>query len=250
MIKGCYASLCQGFVLVFGFLNAFCGIGLLIVGFYLCFDFTAIELGYRWFAVLILLAGLSVLSITGMSTYGAIRERRGMLQTAFFLSMLNALVIMTLLAICIFSSGNIKDASRDTWFGLPQDERTTIEQRLSCCGYDDPSDSATENCRFKTPCANAFTSKVASWLKTGVTVTGIALIVHVITGASTGCLWLKVGKPVLTKFQKALTLQDEIDLQKGRITKKDLESGQHYAAARRDSVGAARHYDKHGGRRK
>lgn len=243
MIKGCCASLCQGLVLVFSAFNILGALGVLAVGCYLTFDFTSKALGYHWFGLVIILCGASILSVSILGLYGAFKELRNPLQIGFFVAMLNTLLLMIVVGFCMFSSGAVKDGARETWFMMPQEERQQIETKMSCCGFDDIADSTTPNCKFHQPCQNSFTAHVTSWLKSGVTIGGIALVIHIMTGAFVGCLWLGVGSGgrSLSKAEKQAKLSDEVKAELKKQKYKDIETGH---SRRGSDAGISRHYDK------
>jgi hypothetical protein len=95
------------------------------------------------------------------------------------------------------------------WEMMADDNRSLVESKMSCCGFDDINDGSP-GCKFKKPCVGFIPLQYKKKIMTAGTITAIGVIAGAITLFGSFCLQRKMRKQqVHDKKKQFASLADE-----------------------------------------
>lgn len=210
VIKGYYASICQGMTFIFNFFTYFEAVGLIVMGGLLATDNAATLVNsYRYVGIGMAAMGGSVAVASTFAILGARKDIPKKLKIGMILGCINIGLLLVLMGVMMSMGSQAHGAVHDTFFALDGEARAGLEQKYSCCGFDDSSEAETNDCKWKATCSGPLSNSIESSLKTGSMVAGAGAGLSLAASMFTFCLWLKAGKRVMTKQEKMMTLADQ-----------------------------------------
>ena len=121
-----------------------------------------------------------MMAAVGVAVMGSWRESRRWVKIAAWTSGIVLIPLLLCLLLLMIDAGSLMESARDSWFALSPDHQQSIEDKLSCCGYEDVRESRSpQGCPYLQPCSKPLTGRLENLLKTARIAVSAAMLLYV-----------------------------------------------------------------------